>query len=251
MIGIHKGIALHPGAARSVVSGVKTVEILPRPPYGSMCPPGVKEMVGCGLEPFEPVAILDVPANAVVAVTSVPAVFPAEQVSFDDLHDPSGWRIVGGRLIVSVSQKDLGVYEPGRWACPLTPVKRLDPPVPGPGSPGQGIFLLPDTVCQLVESQTCGVTARTVWEHLRTGNDLASIASRMPAWALPWLQEVAADLVGSFEHAMTEIRGLAAAGETGPGPYQSHVRDLLADDAVRVRQRVWAQLRPCPERPAL
>lgn len=249
MIGVRKGLVLYPEYAWPVASGVKTVETRPCAPNGSMRPAGERGLPGCRLEPFEPIVVVaGAPDKAAVAVTSVPAAFRTEQVTFDDdLHDPAGWRIVGDRLIVSETQRGLGNYEPGGWAWPLTPVVRLDPPVPASGR--QGVFVLPDMVWRMVEAQTCGVTARTVWEHLRTSADMSGVAGRVPEWAKPWLDVVAGDLLGSYHRAIDEISELAGAGVVGPGPYQAHVRDFLGGDRARAEQRVWAQLRPPAERP--
>jgi hypothetical protein len=133
-----------------------------------------------------------------------------------------------------------------RWVWALSDRQHLRP-IPCKGR--QGVHAVPLEVSDLVEARLCRVTAQTIWEHLRVGMSLERVLTKLPEWAHPWCDAVAADLQASFTRMAGEVAELATAGDTSPGPYQAHVEDALAGNTARMAQRLWAQLHPSPEIP--
>lgn len=278
-----RGLTLYPEYANLIALRAKVAETRPGPPAGSMCPVGLRPGVGgFGIEPHDRIAVIAgarkrrigvhelgpwsiessrgsegmllrgpiawpyrMPTRSVVATARVFGAWPSERVGFDPLleEDERGWRIDGDRLWLRPSEEPLGDFSPGRWVLPLYEVQRIEP-IRQKG--GQGFIELPQKVTDRVEGLACGVTARSIWEHCRTGTDMASLLARLPGWSEPWFHDVAADLTASFERAMTEI----SEATPGPGPYEAHLADLAAGLQFKAEQRVWAQLRPRAELPA-
>lgn len=101
----------------------------------------------------------------------------------------------------------------------------------------------------LAEGLACGVTAVSIWDYLRVGRSVQGVLERIPPWALPWAQGLANELEASAELELSEVMELVGAADDGPGPYQSHVRDVLSGNHGRMLQRIWARLRPSAEIP--
>ena len=285
------GLVLYPAPAALIALGIKTAETRPGPPAGDMRPDGVKQRVGgrkinrwddvvivagrtlppVGERPFGPFTtertrgVKDVllrgeqlawpyriPSGHALCVVKFAGAWRVEdrhdgQVRFADVER---WTIderTGG-LVLPHAELYLGDYRPGRWVLPITKVRRVGPiKVKG----GQGAYDLPEREGDRIQAESIGITARSVWEHMRTDSDLDALGNRLPEWAWPWLGDVIADLSGSFALGMQELEALVEPGVPVPETHPHHqaATALAAGDRLRAEAHVWGSLRPGVEWP--